>query len=175
MAKEIMQVLAICGWSNSGKTSLIERLLPVFATRKIRVSVLKHSHHLLNFEPAHKDSARLRQAGAQEVGIVSPTSMAILQNYTPDLEPTWQTLVQRLQSCDLVLLESYKNAEVAKLEVFRASLHRPLLALEDVQIRAVCSFEPLPAAMVGQLDWWDVEALADWILQHAIPFSSCIK
>lgn len=172
-----MQVLAICGWSNSGKTSLIERLLPIFSARGLRVSVLKHSHHVLHFEPAHKDSARFRQAGAQEVGVVSPTGMAILQNYHPEFEPTWQTLVQRLQVCDLVLLESYKTATVPKLEVFRASLHQPLLALDDTQIRGVCSFESLPDTLptAKQLDWYNTEVLADWILQYAVPFSSCLK
>jgi molybdopterin-guanine dinucleotide biosynthesis protein B len=57
-------VLAVVGWSGSGKTTLLEFLVAQLAARGLRVNVVKHSHHDIELEPPHKDSARLRMAGA---------------------------------------------------------------------------------------------------------------
>ena len=62
-------VLGVIGWSGSGKTTLLEYLVGQLAGRGIRVNVVKHSHHDIMLEPPHKDSARLRTAGAAEVMI----------------------------------------------------------------------------------------------------------
>ncbi len=60
-------ILAICGWSGAGKTTLIEALIPRLARRGLRVGVLKHDAHRLEFDRPGKDTMRVREAGAARV------------------------------------------------------------------------------------------------------------
>lgn len=78
MQQGIPRVFGIAGRSGSGKTTLIEAMLPLLAARGLKVSVIKHSHHDLELEPPHKDSARFRRAGAHEVMVASPYRYAIV-------------------------------------------------------------------------------------------------
>ena len=78
MSRTSPRVFGIAGRSGSGKTTLIEAMLPWMAAQGLRVSVIKHSHHDLELEPPHKDSARFRRAGAHEVMVASPFRYAIV-------------------------------------------------------------------------------------------------
>jgi molybdopterin-guanine dinucleotide biosynthesis protein MobB len=60
-------MLAISGWSGAGKTTLIEALIPRLAGRGLRVGVVKHDAHRLEFDRPGKDTMRLREAGATRV------------------------------------------------------------------------------------------------------------
>ena len=66
------KVLGIAGPSDSGKTTLIEKLLPLLRQRGIVVSTVKHVHHPVEIDTPGKDSFRHRQAGAREVMIALP-------------------------------------------------------------------------------------------------------
>ena len=80
-------VLGVIGWSGSGKTTLLEFLVGRLAGEGVRVNVVKHSHHDIALEPPHKDSARLRTAGAAEVMIASPYRIAIMRELRGNEEP----------------------------------------------------------------------------------------
>ena len=75
----MQNVLGVVGWSGSGKTVLLEHLVTQLAADGLRVNVIKHSHHDIMLEPPHKDSARLRMAGAAEVMIASPFRVAVMR------------------------------------------------------------------------------------------------
>ena len=64
-------VIAVCGVKNSGKTSLIEKLIPILRRQGLKIAVIKHDGH--DFEPdvPGTDSARLRQAGACAAAVFS--------------------------------------------------------------------------------------------------------
>jgi energy-coupling factor transporter ATP-binding protein EcfA2 len=81
-------VFGIAGRSGSGKTTLIEAMLPLLGARGLKVSVIKHSHHDFEMEPPGKDSARFRQAGAQEVMVASPFRYAIVRELRGAPEPS---------------------------------------------------------------------------------------
>ena len=98
------RVLGIAGWSGSGKTTLLEYLLPQLIAQGLRVNVIKHSHHDLVLEPAHKDSARLRAAGAAEVLLASPYRYALIHELRGAAEPTLAEQVARLSAADLTLI-----------------------------------------------------------------------
>lgn len=114
-----MRVFGIAGRSGSGKTTLIEAMIPVFAKRGLSVNVIKHSHHDLELEPPHKDSARFRRAGAQEVMVASPYRYAIVHELHKQPEPGLQEQLARLAPAHLTLVEGFKNEPVPRLEVFR--------------------------------------------------------
>jgi len=113
------RVFGIAGRSGSGKTTLIEAMLPQLAALGLRVNVIKHSHHDLQLEPPHKDSARFRGAGAQEVMVASPYRYAIVHELRGRPEPSLAEQVARLSPADLTLVEGFKNEAIPRLEVYR--------------------------------------------------------
>ena len=154
-------MLGVVGWSGSGKTVLLEYLVAGLARQKLRVNVVKHSHHDVMLEPPHKDSARLRAAGAAEVMLASPFRMAIMRELRGEAEPGLAAQLDRLAHADLTLVEGYKWEPVAKLEVHRPSLGRPALYPQDENIVAVASDVPRPDDAPAALVWLDLNAPAD--------------
>jgi len=160
------KVLAVVGWSGSGKTTLLAFLIAELAARGLRVNVVKHSHHDIELEPPHKDSARLRMAGAAEVMIASPYRYAILRELRGAAEPPLAEQLARLAPADLTLVEGYKWEPLPKLEVWRPALGRAPLHLEDPLVIAVASDAPAPAGC--ERAWLDLNAPEDvlrWLVE----------
>lgn len=127
MAGGTCPVFGIAGRSGSGKTTLIEAMLPLLTAQGLRVNVIKHSHHDITLEPPHKDSARFRLAGAQEVMVASPFRYSIVHELRGHDEPALREQLQRLAPADLTLVEGFKNENIPRLEVFRPVLGHPPL------------------------------------------------
>ncbi|WP_119422963.1 molybdopterin-guanine dinucleotide biosynthesis protein B, partial [Desertibaculum subflavum] len=159
-----MQVLGIAGWSGSGKTTLVERLIPALIARGLSVSTVKHAHHAFDVDRPGKDSWRHRAAGAHEVVVASAARLALMQELRGATEPELPEIVARLKPVDLVLVEGFKRQPIAKLEVHRAVVGKPLLHPEDPWIVAVASDAPLPGCTLPQLPLDRPEAIADFIV-----------
>jgi molybdopterin-guanine dinucleotide biosynthesis protein B len=151
-------VLGVVGWSGSGKTTLLEWLVARLAQRGLRVNVIKHSHHDVVLEPPHKDSARLRTAGAAEVMIASPYRFAIMRELRGAAEPSLAEHLARLAPADLTLVEGYKWEAIPKLEVYRPMLGQPPMYLDDPHVVAVASDAPHPAGLARDVAWLDLNA-----------------
>lgn len=130
-------VFGLAGRSGSGKTTLIEAMLPLLGAAGLKVSVIKHSHHDFDMEPPGKDSARFRQAGAQEVMVASPFRYAIVHELRGAPEPSLHDQVARLAPADLVLVEGFKHADIPRIEVYRPALGKPPLHADDPSFLAV--------------------------------------
>jgi molybdopterin-guanine dinucleotide biosynthesis protein B len=161
------QLLGVVGWSGSGKTTLLEYLLTQLSALGKSVNVVKHSHHDIILEPAYKDSARLRQAGAAEVLLASPYRYALVRELREAAEPSLFDLLPRLGSADLTLVEGYKWETIAKLEIHRPSLNKPAIYLEDAHIIAVASDVAAPQNLPQGLIWLDLNQ-PDTVLQWMI-------
>lgn len=157
-------MLAVVGWSGSGKTTLLEFLVSRLSARGLRVNIVKHSHHDIELEPPHKDSARLRMAGAAEVMIASPYRYAILRELRGEGEPPLAEQLARLAPADLTLVEGYKWEPLPKLEVFRPGLGRAPLYADDPLVVAVASDVPPPAANARGVVWLDLNTPADVLI-----------
>lgn len=160
-------MLGVVGWSGSGKTTLLEQVVAGLAARGVRVNVAKHSHHDVLLEPPHKDSARLRQAGAGEVMLASPYRIAIVRELREEPEPSLDELLARLSPADLTLVEGYKWAPIPKLEVHRPSLGQAPVYPDDQHIVAVASNVPRPAVIRPGIVWLDLDdpgAVLGWLL-----------
>jgi len=158
-----MKVFGIAGWSNAGKTTLIERALPLLRARGLRVSIVKHAHDKFDIDRPGKDSFRFREAGSHEVLISSPTRWALMREHRGSPEPGLTALLSHLSDCDLVLVEGYKREAMPKLEVHRAANGKPLLAPNDPHIVALASDLPV-ATGLPQFRLDDVEAIVDFIV-----------
>ncbi|QYF94102.1 molybdopterin-guanine dinucleotide biosynthesis protein B [Massilia sp. PAMC28688] len=163
------RVLGVVGWSGSGKTQLLEYLVQQLVARGARINVIKHSHHDILLEPPHKDSARLRMAGAAQVMIASPYRVAVMEELRGAPEPTLAAQLGALRPADLTLVEGYKWESIPKLEVFRPVLGQPPLYGTDEFIMAVASDQPPPAGLRPGLDWLDLNEPAGvlaWVSRH---------
>lgn len=152
----MQEILGVVGWSGSGKTTLLEYLVTQLAGRGLRINIVKHSHHDILLEPPHKDSARLRMAGAAEVMIASPYRTAVMRELRGAPEPTLSEQLERLAPADLTLVEGYKWEPIPKLEVHRPSLDQPPLYPDDVHIVAVASDAPRPPHLAPGVAWLDL-------------------
>lgn len=140
-------VFGLVGRSGSGKTTLIEALLPLLAAQGLRVNVIKHSHHDVQFEPPSKDSARFRAAGAAEVLLATPYRFAIFHELYDTEQPTLAQQLARLAPADLTLVEGFKNDPIPRLEVYRPALGQSPLYTELAGLCAVASDSPLDCAL----------------------------
>lgn len=161
-----MNVFGVTGWKNSGKTTLLERLVKEITGRGLRVSTIKHAHHSTDVDQVGTDSYRHRSAGACEVLLASSQRWALMAELRDDPEPDLSDLLQRLSPVDLVLVEGFKSAEHPKIETHRAALPAPLIAETNRSICAIASdvemsFDGLP---VFDLD--NISGIADFILRE---------
>lgn len=146
-------VLAVSGVHNSGKTTLLEKLLPVLKRRGLKVGVIKHDGHDFTPDVPGTDSYRLREAGAEGVAVYSGQRYLLTEQFTLT-EQDLLALFER-HGYDLVLLEGYKSSGWPKIEVVRKAVSEGPVSFHPLAIVG-----DVPDADFG-LD--DTEALADWI------------
>lgn len=171
-----MNVFGIAGHSGMGKTTLLERLIPLLTARGKVVSLVKHSHKAIEVDRPGKDSYRLREAGCREVLLLGEGRWALMHELRGADEPPLPYLLGRLQHCDLVLIEGFKQGDFPKLEVWRPTLGREIgremLWPHWPGIVGIASDAPPPSAPPPGLPWLDLHdagALADFVLAHSQP------
>jgi molybdopterin-guanine dinucleotide biosynthesis adapter protein len=159
-----MRLFGLVGYSGSGKTTLMVRLLPELVGRGYRVSTMKHAHHGFDVDQPGKDSYEHRQAGATEVLVASARRWALMHENRDGPEPRPDELLGHMTQVDLLLIEGFKRAPHAKLEVHRPAAGKPLLAREDRSIVAVASDAPVEGLSIPVLDLNDAAAIASFII-----------
>src|SRR5271165_5364217 len=159
------RVFGFAGWSGSGKTTLIEQLIPRFIAQGLTVSLVKHAHHEFDLEQPGKDSFRHREAGCLEVLVTSATRWALQHELRGRPELSLDQALRQLSACDLALVEGFKAAPIAKLEVYRAGVGKPLLHPHDRHVIAVASDAPV-ASPLPMLPLGDPDVVATFILRH---------
>ena len=122
-------VLAVSGVHNSGKTTLLEKLLPVLRSRGLKVGVIKHDGHDFTPDVPGTDSFRMRQAGADGVAVYSGHQWMVVRPQPGSLE----ALIGLFADCDLVLLEGQKASPYPKIELVRGAVsHESVCAPETL-------------------------------------------
>ncbi len=156
-----MKLLAVAGPSGVGKTRLLSRLIPALARRGLRCAVIKHSHHD-TFDRPGADSQRMQQAGAEAIGVLGPTRMAL---FLPALSSP-RALARLFPDVDLILCEGFKSSALPKVEVHRQSVSARFLCARDRRVFAVVTDVEPPRAL-PRFGAEEVEALADLLALRA--------
>jgi molybdopterin-guanine dinucleotide biosynthesis protein B len=116
-----MKVFGFIGYSNTGKTTLIEKLIAHYAAQGRRVSAVKNAHHGFDMDRPGKDSFRYREAGAAQVLIATGQRWALLTEVRDGPAPL-DALLRQLAPCDLVLVEGFKSeGSFPRIEVRRTT------------------------------------------------------
>ena len=169
-----MKVIGIAGWSGAGKTTLLTRVIPRLTAWGLGVSTIKHAHHAFDVDQPGKDSHTHRMAGATEVLISSANRFALMHELRGVPEFGLGALLAKLSAVDLVLVEGFKREAHPKLEVYRASVGKPLLAPDDPNVVAIASDGPV-AARVQVVPLDDVDAVAEILVAKARPLDAVLE
>lgn len=168
------RVLGLVGWSGSGKTMLITRLIPLLVRRGLRIATLKHAHHSFDVDKPGKDSYEHRKAGAGEVIVSSSQRWVQMHELDGGAEATLVQLLRRLSPCDLVLVEGYKSEKHTKIEVFRQAVGKDPLYPGDRHIVAIASDPIIVGAGIPVVDLNDIDAVGDMVVASAEPLDSLL-
>lgn len=161
-------LLGFVAFSGTGKTTLLEQLIPLLRSHGMRVALLKHAHHDFDIDKPGKDSYRLRQAGATQVMIASKRRWALITEHQEERdEPKLAELLSHLdpEQFDLLLVEGFKHEAYPKIELQRQALGKPALYPDDPHIIALACDMPKPQAPIPVLNINQVEDIGEFIIK----------
>jgi molybdopterin-guanine dinucleotide biosynthesis protein B len=163
-----MKAIGIIGYSNTGKTTLIEKLIPIFRARGLSVSAVKNAHHGFDMDRPGKDSFRYREAGAGQVLIATGQRWALLTE-TPQRAATLDELLALLAPCDLAIVEGFKSeGQIPRIEVRRSVNSEPPIFPHDPNVIAVAADHPVETNL-PVLDLNDAAKIAAFITERLHP------
>jgi molybdopterin-guanine dinucleotide biosynthesis protein B len=152
-------VISFIGHSNSGKTTLIEKLVRELKSRGYRVATVKHASGETNLDQPGKDSWRHIEAGSEATILNTKDRVMLIKPVGPDI--SLEEIVPILgEDPDIILAEGFKQSSVPKIEVHRKETG-PLLT--DVRkLIAIATDEPLETK-TRQFSLEDARVLTDFI------------
>jgi molybdopterin-guanine dinucleotide biosynthesis protein B len=170
-----MNVVAFAGYSGSGKTMLVEGVIPALRLRGLRVSVVKHAHHNFDIDHPGKDTHRHREAGAFEVVVASDRRLALMREFEqPGALSVHHLIAELYEGVDWVLVEGFKSSDLLKVEVWRADSGKPARYPDDDFVVAIATDSPaqLPEATLRPvLDLNNPDAVAQWLVDNQERFA----
>ncbi|WP_031513595.1 molybdopterin-guanine dinucleotide biosynthesis protein B [Desulfofalx alkaliphila] len=152
-------VISLVGWSNTGKTTFLEKLIAELKSRGYRVGTIKHWHGDVEIDQPGKDTYRHAKAGADGVVIAGSNKVGLIRQTTE----VWslQKLVQLLGDMDIIITEGFKKEDTPKIEMYRHGVTTgPVVPSEKVV--AVVSDIKMDRD-VPVFDWNDSQGVADFI------------
>ena len=112
-----MKTIAVIGWKNSGKTTLVSNLVKYFDSQNITVGVIKHAHHSFDIDHPNTDSYKIRKSGAYKTTLISENRLAYIEE-KKDTEINLNDLISLNTGCDIIILEGFKKIDrLKKIEV----------------------------------------------------------
>ena len=162
-------VISIVSKKNSGKTTLLEKLIPELKQRGLRVGTIKHDTHGFEIDHEGKDTWRHKRAGASTVVISSPWKISLIKDV--DEELTIDAIVEQyFTDSDLVITEGYKRAGKPQIEVFRSTAHDSPLHTKGQKNTLLAIVSDVPVDLdVPCLDINDIKTIADFIETTYFP------
>ena len=152
-------VVAFVGKSKSGKTTLLEKLIPELRSRGYSVATVKHASSGLTLDKAGKDSWRHIQAGSEATVVSSSDKLALIKSVTQT--PNLDEIVHLFgEDYDIILAEGFKQSNATKIEVHRSKLGTPLNNVK--KLIAIATDEPLETE-TKQFSLEDIKGLADFL------------
>ena len=163
-------LLGFAAFSGTGKTTLIEQLIPLLIEHGLRIALVKHSHHDIEMDKPGKDSHRLRKAGASQV-VLAGTHRSICfheHQQAHDSQLSEQLALLNTDCLDLVLVEGYRDQYFPKIELHRSVLGKPFLYPNDPDIIALVCDQYVDVIDLPLFDFTQLQSMVSFILQEVI-------
>ena len=162
MSKRV--AIAFTGPSNSGKTTLIEKLSRMLIQER-KVAIIKNDpKDKAQFDIEGKDSHKFSQTGA-EVVITSSTRTT----YFSQREKTLDDIVAMIHDFDILLVEGLKTLPLPRIAVFRDTIDESYFAYSE----AIATDDSINLSdynipkNITLLDLNNMEQIIAWIDKHA--------
>ncbi|MEZ8626678.1 bifunctional molybdopterin-guanine dinucleotide biosynthesis adaptor protein MobB/molybdopterin molybdotransferase MoeA [Vibrio splendidus] len=170
-----LPLLGFAAYSGTGKTTVLEALLPLLTDAGLKVGVLKHAHHDFDVDKPGKDSYRLRKAGANQM-LIASRNRHVMMTETPEAEADFDYLLTRFDTntLDLILVEGCKNIAFPKIELHRDEVGKPWLYPNDDNIIGIAADSQVESEL-PQMAISDLEAIRDFIIEYAQSFDGSSK
>ena len=152
-------IYSIVAYSGTGKTTMLEKLIPELKRHGLRIAVLKHDAHEFEVDREGKDSWRMTRAGADISAVASATHAAIMENRPVPTEE----LLRRMRDVDIILTEGYKHGPWPKIAMLRGATGKPLPVPAEECLAIVTDVALETETPCFGLD--DAPALAAWIIK----------
>lgn len=167
MAKKGIPYLAFVGRSNTGKTTVIERLIPILVEKGIRVAVIKHHPHDFDIDIPGKDTYRYKKAGATMSVLASPRKIAVVKDTEDELTLT-EIISRYVSDVDFLIIEGFKKENVPKIEVFQRKEGADLpVRWGDKNLIALVTDEPVETSLPVFLRN-DIQGIARFIIDRFV-------
>jgi len=160
-------LFGVTGWKDSGKTTLVVKLVEELIARGISVSTVKHAHDGFDIDHEGTDSHRHRVAGAYETALISNSRFALMHHKASGgSAPTLEQILSKLAPCQLVMVEGFKTHPLPKIECIRRETAKadPVWKTNKSVI-AVATDVPDPECKLPQFGLNDIADIADYIVQ----------
>jgi molybdopterin-guanine dinucleotide biosynthesis protein B len=158
----MIPIVSIVGKSDTGKTTLLEKVVRELTSRGYRVATVKHDAHSFEIDHEGKDSWRHKQAGAVITVISSPGKIALVADSDHD-HSLAEIRRKYVWGADLIITEGYKRESHPKIEVFRSDLYSEPLCAGDENLVAIVGDPPHPPEEIPVFDPNDAVPLCDFI------------
>ncbi len=156
-------MVSVVGNSGSGKTTILEKLIPEIKRRGFKVGTIKHDVHGFDMDKPGKDSWRHKQAGASTTIISSPYQIGMVRDVNRDHDP--EELLPLFSNVDIVLAEGFKKGKKPKMEIFRSEISKKLLCKGDENLIALISDENVDIG-VPRFSTKDITKVAEFLVKH---------
>lgn len=149
MSLSPLPLLAVAAYSGTGKTTLLQQLIPLLDQYGLRVGIIKHTHHKMDVDTPGKDSYVLRKAGARQTMVASSARWALMTENVPAQMPSLAWLAGQMDPSllDLILVEGFKHESVNKIALHRSATGQDWRTLIDSHVIAIASDVRLDSAL----------------------------
>lgn len=154
-------IISVVGYSNSGKTTLLVKLIRALKQKGLKIATIKHHHRDFDIDVPGKDTWRHAEAGADTVILASPGKLAMIERTETEL--SLDQIADKITGVDLIITEGYKGECKPKIEVYRSSVHDKLITPRE-QLLAVASDIDFQGIPTFGLD--DADGLAGFIIKQ---------
>lgn len=159
-------IISFVGKSNSGKTTLLEKIIKILTSKGLKICTVKHDAHSFQMDREGKDTYRHKAAGASAVIISSKEKYAVICDTSYDL-PLSELILKLPADCDLLITEGYKKEPMPKIEIFRKGHNTEVLCKDMEELLAVATDdfdnEAIPSAL-KKLNLNEPEQICDFLI-----------
>lgn len=115
--KKPIPIISVVGYSDSGKTTIIENVIRYLCGYEVRAAYIKHTDHPIDLNQNQKDSEKALFAGAVVSTVISNEQTICVENRSVDIHD----FIQKLTDIDLIITEGFKKEQFPKVLVTKVN------------------------------------------------------